>query len=67
MHHYQIPFCVIATKCDKLSRMACNKQKIVIARELCIGADNILTVSSQAKMGKKEILEKIGYLINTYK
>ena len=67
MHHYQIPFCVIATKCDKLSRMACNKQKIVIARELCIGADNILTVSSQAKMGKKEILEKIGHLINTYK
>ncbi|MDE7071271.1 MAG: ribosome biogenesis GTP-binding protein YihA/YsxC [Clostridia bacterium] len=67
MHHYQIPFCVIATKCDKLSRMACNKQKIVIARELCIGADNILTVSSQAKMGKEEILEKIEHLINTYK
>ncbi len=27
MHHYQIPFCVIATKCDKLSKMAREKQK----------------------------------------
>ena len=67
MHHYQIPFCVIATKCDKLSRMACNKQKVVIARELCIGADNIMIVSSQAKIGKEEILNKIEHLINTYK
>ncbi|MDE5654447.1 MAG: ribosome biogenesis GTP-binding protein YihA/YsxC [Clostridia bacterium] len=47
MHHYQIPFCVIATKCDKLSRMACNKQKSVIASQLCIGVDNIMMVSSQ--------------------
>ena len=67
MHHYHIPFCVIATKCDKLSRMACNKQKSVIARELCLGLDNIMMVSSQAKMGKDEILAKIEHLINTYK
>lgn len=67
MHHYNIPFCVIATKCDKLSKMACNKQKSVIARELCLGVDNIMTVSSQAKMGKDEILTKIEHLINTYK
>lgn len=67
MHHYQIPFCAIATKCDKLSRMACNKQKIVIARELRIGVDNITVVSSQAKIGKEEILDRIEHLINTYK
>ncbi len=67
MHHYQIPFCVIATKCDKLSKMACNKQRGAIARELCIGVDNIMMISSQAKIGKEEILAKIGHLINTYK
>lgn len=67
MHHYQIPFCVIATKCDKLSKMACNKQRGAIARELCIGVDNIMMISSQAKIGKEEILAKIEHLINTYK
>ena len=67
MHHYQIPFCVIATKCDKLSKMACNKQRGAIARELCIGLDNIMMISSQAKIGKEEILAKIEHLINTYK
>ncbi|MDE5756881.1 MAG: ribosome biogenesis GTP-binding protein YihA/YsxC, partial [Clostridia bacterium] len=65
MHHYHIPFCVIATKCDKLSKMACNKQRGVIASQLCLGIDNIMTVSSQAKMGKDEILAKIEHLINT--
>ena len=67
MHHYHLPFCVIATKCDKLSKMACNKQKIVIARELCIGMDNIMMISSHARIGKEEILAKIEHLINTYK
>lgn len=67
MHHYQIPFTVIATKCDKLSRQASMKQKQVIAKELCLGADNIMMVSSHAKIGKEEILHRIEHLINTYK
>lgn len=66
MHHYGIPFCVIATKCDKVSRMVCNKQKGIIASALCIGTDNVMTVSSNAKMGKEQVLEKIEHLINTY-
>lgn len=66
MHHYQIPFCVIATKCDKLSKMAIGKQKREIAKNLCLGEDNIMTVSSQAKMGKEEILQKIEHLLDVY-
>ncbi len=65
MHHHNIPFSVIATKCDKLSKQACNKQKQAIASQLCLGTDNITVVSSQSKIGKELVLEKIEHLINT--
>ena len=67
MHHYQIPFTVIATKSDKISRQASVKQKHMIAKELCLGVDNIMTISSHAKVGKDEVLDRIEHLINTYK
>lgn len=67
LHHYQIPFTVIATKSDKLSRQASLKQKQIIAKELCLGVDNIMTVSSHAKVGKEDVLARIEHLINTYK
>jgi len=66
MHHHNIPFSVIATKCDKLSKQACNKQKQAIASQLCLETDNITVVSSQSKIGKELVLEKIEHLINTY-
>ena len=43
------------------------KQKQVIARELCLGVDNVMMVSSSAKIGKEEVLAKIEHLLNTYK
>lgn len=67
MHHYQIPFTVIATKCDKLSRQACMKQRSVIASALCLGNENVMFVSSQAKSGKEEILNRIDNLLDIYK
>ncbi len=67
MHHYQIPFTVIATKCDKLSRQACMKQRSVIASALCLGNENVIFVSSQAKSGKEEILNRINNLLDIYK
>lgn len=67
MHHYQIPFTVIATKCDKLSRQACMKQRSVIASTLCLGNENVMFVSSQAKSGKEEILNRIDNLLDIYK
>lgn len=67
LHHYHIPFSIIATKADKLSRQACFKQRQEIAKALCLGADNIYMVSSHAKKGKEEILIHIEHLLNTYK
>lgn len=67
MHHYQIPFTVIATKCDKLSRQACMKQRQIIASALCLGNENVLFVSALKKTGKEEVLDRIEKLIEIYK
>ena len=67
LHHYQIPFTIIATKSDKLSSQAIAKQKQAIAKELCLGVDNIMTISSLNKVGKEEVLARIEHLLNTYK
>ena len=66
MHHYQIPFTVIATKCDKLSRQACMKQRGIIASALCLGDENIMFVSSHAKTGKEDVLNRIENILNIY-
>ena len=67
MHHYHIPFTVIATKCDKLSRQACMKQRQIIASALCLGNENIMFVSALKKTGKEEILNRIEQLLEIYK
>ena len=37
LYHFNIPFTVVATKADKLSRMQQQKSKKMIANELCMG------------------------------
>lgn len=64
MHHFQIPFSVIATKSDKLSKSAIFRHKQAIATKIGIGVDNINTVSSTKKTGKEEILNKIEVILN---
>ncbi len=54
-----IPFIIIATKCDKLSKAqrAIARQKI--ATELEIGRDDIIVTSAEKQIGKEEALAKI--------
>lgn len=59
LHHYHIPFFVIATKSDKLSRMQIQKQKQIIATALSLGKEDIVAVSSMKKEGKEQVLQKI--------
>lgn len=63
LHHYNIPFTVIATKADKLSRSAVTKQKSVIAKAFAMGADNIFASSATSRLGKEEILQRIEDII----
>lgn len=67
LHHYQIPFFVVATKSDKLSKAQANKQRLNIANALTLGKNNILVVSSMKKEGKEAVLDRIEHLINQSK
>lgn len=59
LYFYNIPFTIIATKTDKLSKSATFKRKHELAKFIGVGVDNILPVSSLQKTGKEEVLERL--------
>lgn len=59
LHFYSIPFTIIATKCDKLSKIQLQKQLNIIANTLSQGIENIYPCSASNKTGKEKILERI--------
>jgi len=63
LYHYSIPFTIVATKADKISKLQRNKSKAIIAKALHVGEDNIIVSSADAKIGKEEIEYKIESLL----
>lgn len=63
LYHYNIPFTIICTKGDKLSRSAGLKSKRDIANALKVGVDNVLLTSSLNKTGKEEVLARIEHVL----
>ena len=61
LYSYRIPFSVVATKSDKISKTAIHKHLQDISNALKIGFDNIFAISSYRKVG----LEKVFNLIET--
>ena len=59
LHHYNIPFTLIATKGDKLSKAQIQKQKSVIEKTFAVTASNIYVNSALNKRGVTEDLERI--------
>lgn len=59
LFHYDIPFTIIATKADKLSKQQIVKAKKIIATALGMAVGNIIEVSSSKKTGKDEVLKRI--------
>ena len=57
--YYNIPFTVIATKCDKFSKAEMYRAKTKLAGQLKIGIENIILSSSTKKFGREEILKRI--------
>ena len=64
LHHYNIPFTLIATKGDKLSRAQIQKQKSVIAKTFALTPSNIYVSSALNKSGVVEILDRIQNLLD---
>ena len=50
---------VVATKADKLSKSQINKSKIEIAKAFKIGINNVFVCSSETRVGKEQILERM--------
>ena len=64
LYHYNVPFSVIATKADKLSKAEAARQRKKIADILHLTPSNIYLSSSLNKSGKAEILTRIEQILN---
>ncbi|HHX49772.1 MAG TPA: YihA family ribosome biogenesis GTP-binding protein [Clostridiales bacterium] len=59
LYAHNIPFSVIATKADKITRSQMNTSKKTIAAALGVGVEDVILVSSFKKTGKEEVLSII--------
>ncbi len=64
LHFHVIPFTVVLTKADKLSRMKLKEHIKAIASDLYLTPANLLATSSETGYGKTEVLVKIHDVIN---
>lgn len=58
-----IPFTVIATKADKISKAEGARNKVKIAAALKCGADGIILTSSQNRTGLESVFERLEFVI----
>ena len=64
LYYYNIPFSIIATKADKLSRAASDRRRREIAVFLGVGPENVFVCSSLGKTGKDRINERIRQILD---
>ena len=64
LHYYTLPFSVILTKADKLSKMKIKEHTRAIAADLYLGEQNLLATSAETGYGKFEVLQKIRSIID---
>lgn len=65
LHFHTIPFTVVLTKADKLSRMKLKEHIKAIAADLYLGVANLIATSAETGYGKVDILNKIDEIITT--
>ena len=56
---------IVATKCDKLSKMQRNIMRKKIANGLSVGEQNVFMTSASKKIGKEEIIARIEQILTT--
>ena len=59
LYYYLVPFTVVATKADKLSKTAAAKNVKNIAATYKCGDGNVIATSAQTRQGLEEVLEVI--------
>ncbi len=65
LYTYSIPFTIIATKADKLSRLQQGKCRQTVASALGIGAADVIVTSSEKGIGKQEVFARIDQLLES--
>lgn len=63
LYHNNIPFTVIATKADKLSRSAQIKAKRILSASIGVGVDDVILTSSLSGLGRDEVASRIKLLL----
>ena len=63
LRHYDIPFTVIATKADKLSKAQRSRSIPVICRPLVVQPWEVMTYSSEDLTGREALLDKIDEIL----
>ena len=63
LHYHTLPFTVVLTKADKLSRMKIKEHIKAISADLYLGQENLLATSAQTGYGKVDVLNKIADVI----
>lgn len=63
LNYHILPFTVIATKCDKLSRMKQKERARAVANAYGLGIDNIIPVSGLTGEGKDKLFAKISAIV----
>lgn len=64
LHYHTMPFTVVLTKSDKLSKMKLKEHLRAIAADLYLGEKNLLATSSETGYGKLEVLQKLREVID---
>ena len=67
LHYHTLPFTVVLTKADKLSRMKLKEHIKAIASDLYLGVENLLATSAETGYGKNDVLGKIRVVIDNAK
>jgi len=63
LHYHMLPFTIVLTKADKLSRMKLKEHIRAIAADLYLAPNNLLATSSETGQGKEDVLNKIKQVI----
>lgn len=63
LNYHIVPFTIILTKSDKLSRMKAKEQTRRIAQKYGLGEGNVIAVSSLSGEGKDAMLAKIAQIV----
>ena len=63
LHYHTLPFTVVLTKADKLSKMKLKEHIRAIAADLYLGVENLLATSAETGYGKADVLQKIKEVI----